>query len=371
MENPAEAQANAPLFFKHALRPAMDILYEFISDPQARTAISAFWGYQGSPPFELSFLDFGGLYLEFIENKPWHVKGGSQAVSSALINRFEELGGEIRYSCGAERITVSNGKVVGVVTEQGDSISASAVVSNASPFVTYVDLVGEENLPDSISFNYAYRRPSYSVCIAFMGFDKEPSELGVEVGATFYHGTTEVKRAHATTLTLNKPEYLIFSSTDVHNPEQSPPGASQAALCALQYGDPWTQLPVESYADTKYRLADDMLGMIEQAYPNLRGSIEEMEVATPLTFMRYLNHPGGGVLGYDRDMSDSIWFDKKYPAINELVQGGIPIDWFFRAPSCKSPIEGLYLAGASVSRGAHALTMCSGYVAGHVVTQNL
>ena len=36
--------------------------------------------------------------------KPWNIRGGSQALSSALIDSFMRAGGEARFNCGAGKI---------------------------------------------------------------------------------------------------------------------------------------------------------------------------------------------------------------------------------------------------------------------------
>ena len=62
---------------------------------------------------------------------------------------------------------------------------------------------------------------------------------------------------------------------------------------------------------------------MEGIFPGIRRHIEELEVATPLTHMRYLGHPNGAIYGFEQYMKDSMFFQ----------------------PGRYSPIEGLYFAG--------------------------
>jgi phytoene dehydrogenase-like protein len=48
------------------------------------------------------------------------------------------------------RVGVLNGRAVGVELENGTRIGARAVVSGAHPQTTYLDLVGEEHLPEEV-----------------------------------------------------------------------------------------------------------------------------------------------------------------------------------------------------------------------------
>ena len=51
--------------------------------------------------------------------------------------------------------------------------------------------------------------------------------------------------------------------------------------------------------------------------------IEEIEVGTPLTHMRYLGHPGGAIYGYEQLTKDSLFFQPgRYSAIKGLLFAG-------------------------------------------------
>ena len=95
---------------------------------------------------------------------------------------------------------------------------------------------------------------------------------------------------------------------------------TQASLVTLKFGEPWLRLPPAEYFETKYRCAGAMLDIVEKAHPGLRGHIEEMEVATPLTFMRYLGHPEGSIYGFEQHTKDSLFFRPGYGSpLNGLV----------------------------------------------------
>jgi prolycopene isomerase len=112
------------------------------------------------------------------------------------------------------------------------------------------------------------------------------------------------------------------------------------------------ELPPSQYFDAKYRCADAMLNRIEENFPGLRSHIEEVEVATPLTFMRYLGHPNGAIYGFHRYAKD------------------IP---FTKASSFSpgSDIRGLYSAGAWVGDLGYPATYLSGVMAAEAVLKDL
>ncbi len=51
-----------------------------------------------------------------------------------------------------------------------------------------------------------------------------------------------------------------------------------------------------------------MLDLISRVFPELRNHIEEFDVGTPLTHMRYLGHPGGAAYGYDQHAKNTRLF---------------------------------------------------------------
>jgi phytoene dehydrogenase-like protein len=66
-------------------------------------------------------------------------------------------------------------------------------------------------------------------------------------------------------------------------------------LVQLQYLDPWLAVSPSRYGEEKYKYAQGMLDIAEKVFPGFRDHIEEIEVGTPLTHMRYLGHPGGAI----------------------------------------------------------------------------
>jgi prolycopene isomerase len=136
-------------------------------------------------------------------------------------------------------------------------------------------------------------------------------------------------------------ELLVLSCYDISDPTFSPPGTCQANLVTLKYGEPWLNIPPGRYHDVKFRCAESMLKRAEAIFPGLRPHIEEIDVGTPLTHMRYLGHPAGAVYGFEHRTKDSMFFQ----------------------PGRNSPVEGLSFAGSWVGDGGFEPTLRSGVAA--------
>ncbi len=115
---------------------------------------------------------------------------------------------------------------------------------------------------------------------------------------------------------------MLLTCYDLIDSSFSPKGCSQIALVTLKYGDCWLSVPPEEYAKEKFRVADSMLSAAEKIHPGIRGHIEEMEIATPFTHMRYLGHPKGSIYGFDSYLRNSAFFISNRSDIKGLYNTG-------------------------------------------------
>ncbi|HEX5612146.1 MAG TPA: NAD(P)/FAD-dependent oxidoreductase, partial [Burkholderiales bacterium] len=83
-------------------------------------------------------------------------RGGNGSVSEAIAAAARSFGAEIRTDAAVARVSVRNGRATGVVLENGEEILARAVASSADPRRTFLELVGEKELP--AEFSEAIRR---------------------------------------------------------------------------------------------------------------------------------------------------------------------------------------------------------------------
>ncbi len=344
LKDPETSKEKYPLYFKYALKTTQEVLDSFFKDPYLKMAIASYWGYVGLPPSRLSFTDMAILLWSYTEFKPYHMKGGSQALSNAILDTFIAAGGSARFNCGAEKIILSEGRARGVITENGEEISAWAVISNASTITTYTELLDSAAVDADTLRMLGSRSLGPSAVCVYCGLDCEPKDLGIDVSTQFITLNTDMDRQFATWRTLDAPETCGMTCYDVADPEFSPEGACQVVLIMLQYADHWYAIPPTQYADAKYRYAKGLLNIADRAYPGFIDALEEVEVSTPLTHLRYLGHPGGAFYGFDQYSKDSNLF------VSPL-----------------SGIEGLYFAGAWAGMGGFQPTLESGVAAAKAV----
>lgn len=350
-KDPAPSRDKYPVLYSHAFKPASEVLGEIFADPLLKGILSVYWGYLGLPPNRLSFAYLAMLLFVYIEFKPFHIKGGSQALSNAIADRFLANGGTARFNCGARRILVENGAVQGVLTDDGDRIQTKYVVSNASQVTTYAQLVDRENIPAQVFTEMGGRSLSPSAFTMFIGFDCEPGALGITESTNFLidgfeFDDTVFNRMRSVDIT---DETMVLSCYDVSDPDFSPAGTCQANIVTLKYGEPWMRIPPTRYHSVKLRCAEAMLRRVEAIFSGVRGHIEELEAATPLTHMRYLGHPNGAIYGFEQHTKDSMFFQ----------------------PGRYAPIEGLYFASGWIGDCGFQPTLNAGMSAAKSIIRKL
>lgn len=316
-------QRKYPLFFKYGLLSTKNILDQFFRDKRLTYVLGSYWAYLGLPPSQLRFADMAMMLYSYIEHKPYHVKGGSQAMSSALLDVFLSEGGDVKFNCGVEKIHVKNGRAYGVVTEQGEDIRCDFVVSNASSIVTYNDLIDANESPETARLDLKSQSIGTSGFVLHMGLDCNPEDVGFTTSTNFFAESTDEDALFRRVKTLDRPLCGLATCYDLENPTFSPKGACHLSLMTLQYGKPWLDVRPEDYADTKDRYADQLINLAERNFPGIRDNIEEVDIATPITIMRYLGHPGGAIYGFENTAGNSeIFRNASKPLIDGLFLAG-------------------------------------------------
>jgi prolycopene isomerase len=349
--DPEPSREKYPALYRYALRNAKEVLDDYFKDPLLKTVISVYWGYLGVSTDQLSFAYLAMLLFQYIEFKPFHIKGGSQALSNTILNAFQTAGGRARFSCGAQRILVKDNQVIGVKTDEGDTIETRYVVANISPMETYTNLVGLDLIPENTLQEMNGRAISNSAFSMFIGFDCQPEALNIRESTNFLMASTDIARSlHDRMRRVDiQDDLMVMSCYDISDPTFSPPGTCQVNLVTLKYGDPWLSIPPGQYHETKFRCAEAMLKRAEGIFPALRQHIEEIDIATPLTHMRYLGHPAGAVYGFESRTKDSFFFQ----------------------PGVHTPVKGLTFAGGWVGDQGFEPTLRSGATAARAILKQM
>lgn len=263
--------------------------------------MSAYWPYQG---IDIDTVDASRyilmLYGYFI-NGAYIPRMRSHELTTAIVNRATELGARFLYNTEVTKILTKKGEVCGVCTADGRTFETTAIASNAFPEVVYAKLLDDKSLVPAFerkkinAREYGFR--AFSV---YLGLDAPPEKIGIEDYTIFISTTTDTKAIYDDSATRFGKEYeLDVCCLNMAVPDCSPPGTTEMVLTISYTDDAWADVTEEDYVKIKREVADRMITNLEQIMGfKIREHIEEIEIASPVTFARYMNTPQGSVYGY-------------------------------------------------------------------------
>jgi len=335
--------AKLPTFTKYGMKTFREVLDSLGTDPDLKTVLSPYWGYLGLPPSKVPFHLMSASWESFLDTPPNHIRGRCQALSNAFIESLTENGGEVRFNCGAKKITTGGGAVTGVITDDDEEVTATVVISNATPLAAMINLVGEENVPREFMRDINSRIPGFSLVNIFFGLDCPPETVGGKVHENYLNFSGNADRIWEKGFTLDPPEGIFLTFYNMTDPDISPPGTTLGNILLASYARPWYLVPPDQYVDAKNRFADAALNVVERFHPGLREHIEVIEVSTPITNMRYTGNIGGAIYGFAQYLSDSGLLRLRH----------------------NTPIKGLLFASAwTIPGGGYQPSIMSGSIAG-------
>ncbi|MBR2732016.1 MAG: NAD(P)/FAD-dependent oxidoreductase, partial [Clostridia bacterium] len=127
--------------------------------------------------------------------------------------------------------------------------------------------------------------------------------------------------------------YCIINCLNNVIPDCTPEGTCQLFLTTMTFGDVMAGVKPEDYKKLKTKVAKEMIETCERALNiEITPYIEEIEIALPPTFSRYLNTPQGTPYGYMLNLWDSL-----IPRTVQFAQD--------------QPFENFIFCGASQERG--------------------
>lgn len=298
-----------PILATYGLRSTQEVLDELFKCEEIKLCLSAYWCFMGVPPERFPFAILAKCTHIYIEDKPFYLKGGSQVMSQALADVIVEKGNQVKYNCGVKKIIVENNKAVGVVDENGVEYRSKVVVSNISPLHTYANLLEEEQIPKEARKYFKAYTVGISALTCFIGLDCPPEEIGFTDSFNLIYDSLDANKDFMQAYELaTETDPIIATCYTVDDPTISPKGTSMITAGTLKYSTEWEKLSPEQYYETKYKAANTIVDRLEKRFPGIRSHIEEIDIATPLTHMRYLNHPGGAIYGFEQDLKSAVYF---------------------------------------------------------------
>lgn len=318
------------LFRLDAVRPLFSLVSSCFSHPKTRQIFSFQPLLVGGNPLRVP-----GIYamIHFVE-KHWGIHfamGGTGALVSALVRKFEELGGSMRLGAEVKRIVIdpSSRAVRGVESADGVFHPAEVVVSNGDYVHTFRHLIDKRFRPHHSDAKLKRVRQSMSVLVVYFGFRADGLKLDLR-----HHNIILAPRYEPLLKEIFDERSLPSDfSQYLHIPTLTDPSLAPAG-----HHTAYTLVPVPNlkgainWAVEGPRLADTVIRFLdERGYiPGLQERIVTRFHITPTYFSEALLSDQGNAFGLEPRLAQSAWF---------------------RPHNRCRDIHGLYLVGANTQPG--------------------
>lgn len=268
-----------------------------------------------------------------------HVLGGMGAITQALAAAGRKFGAEIRTNAPVARVDASNGRVRGVILEDGMEIRAPMVLSNADPKRTFLKMVAPGDLPEEFLRAVRGIKMDGPCAKVNLVLSEEPHFTGTPANAsaqerslyTLVPSLEFAERCYDIAKFGEIPEELWVDCVVASNVDDSlAPRGKHVMTCFVQYV-PY-RLREGSWDEKRDLLGDRVVKKIAEYAPNVPGAIIVRHVLTPLDLERTYGLTEGNIFHGDLNL-EQLFFMRPVPGWSQY----------------RTPITGLYLCGA----GAH------------------
>ncbi len=302
--NPVKLLKNHSDFIRIAGHSTEEVMNALGIPQKAQDILTTYWGYLGVPTDDLNALHYISMLTAYIKGRPSMPYHRSHELSLALVKVLQDAGGEIRYNREVTRFLYDGRDAVCGVIAGGEALWAKKVISNVIPNNVFNRSDNRHISRRSRKLANA-RKFGMSVITVYLGLDCTMEELGVKDYSVFVESDRNPRRQYD--------ERKNFGMYIVNCLNKALPGATPEGTCTLFFtipvfpGDLPEDLTPQTYKQFKNAVAEKYIRDYEQTMGlSILPHIEEISVATPVTFARYLGTPRGTIYGYANDGWDNV-----------------------------------------------------------------
>ena len=323
---------------KYLSTTTAEVLKGVTGDERLRTALTAQWGYYGSPPSRSSFAIQALVTKHFLYGGYYPV-GGSREIARTLLGTVKAGGGATAIRADVAAILVEGGRAVGVRLGDGRELRARAVVSAAGVASTVNRLLPAEVASTAWAGAVRDLAPAPAHVCLYLGFKGDIRAAGASGANKWFY---EVWSSEAEAWEPRPGEDLpaapvLYCSFPSLKDPRHDPGPEQRhtgevvtfvpwETFAPWQGSRWKKRP-EDYEAFKAAMAARLLDQLLSHMPGLRGMVDHVELSTPLSTDNFCRPMAGSIYGIEPT----------------------PTRFKTRWLRPRSPLPGLYFSGSEVA----------------------
>ncbi len=295
---------------KYGLFSLKRVIDWHIKDPLLKAVLNVQCGDHGLPPFKASFPVHCTVMDHYFDGA-YYPMGGGAGIVKAMTNAVKQHGGEIRIKQRVKKILIRDKKAIGVELEDGKQIGAKNIVSNADPFMTYLQLVGKEHISGALTKKLSKTKFSITSVMLFLTLDLDVKKAGLDSGNIWMLRNDNIDEIYSDMTVQNilaGDEFpaLFISCTTLKDPSsfngrhhnlEVVTFIDYASFREFNDGD---EHHGDAYSRHKERICEKLMNSVERAIPGAKQNVVQMELGTPKTNQFYINTTNGNVYGTEK-----------------------------------------------------------------------
>lgn len=345
-------------FMRMIFIPAQDMMDEFFETPLLKAALS--WDYNVGN--KLAPRSPNNAVLNQLLKMSGDVsgngsiplpKGGVGGLINALEKAAKAFGADIRTSSPVASVVVEDMQATGVTLENGETISAKHIISNADPKTSFFKLLGAQHLDVEFTQRINRLRMNGLVSKVHLALNSEPKFTGLNkadgrmiIAPTMRYIENAFDHAKYKGLT-DEPTLEVIVPT-LHDNSLAAAGQHVVSI-QVQYTPYDIEGGWDAHRDT---LLENVIKTLEKYAPDIRSQIVDSELLTPVDLEQKFRVTGGH-WHHGEFAIDAWWMNR--PA--------------FGSSQYKSPVAGFYNCGAGSHPGGGIMGAAGSNAANYILKE--
>lgn len=227
---------------------------------------------------------FKSIYLEGFARPV----GGVRTILRLLLNKYKDLGGELRFRAGVREILTEDGVASGVILENGEKIYSDLIFSSMG----YPETVNI--LSDKSFYEIKPKVGPMSFMETIFVFDKK-IPLGQNDATIIFYNEDETYRYECPRDYFDSRSAVICFPDNYEKENREGHGIVRVTFMANY--DLFSNLPKDQYIEKKKEAFREAYKLVKKILPNFDGNFIASDVFSPTTIKRYTFHEKGTVYG--------------------------------------------------------------------------
>lgn len=271
---------------------ARDVISNFISDETLTEMILAPLLIYGSAwehdmDFSQFVIMFKSIYFEGF-SRP---EGGVRTIIEMLINKFESLGGELKFRHGVSALHTKNNKIVEVELENGQKLVAEKVLSSMG-YPETMDKIKDSDIPECELYQPRVGQMTFMESIIV--FDKKVPLSSFDATISFWNNKNKYHYQKPTDyFDSESAVFCVPDNYDLDNRE----GEGTVRVTYMANYNMWKNLNKIDYKAKKEEVYQAALSLTNKLVPDYKAKVNFYDVFSPTTVEKYTWHKNGTVYG--------------------------------------------------------------------------